>query len=434
MDRNRLIASRRSLLLGAGALGVSGGLGGCWTVGLPFGGGGSAPAIRGLDRLPRSQTVLNRFVSERRLPGVSVGVRAPDGSDIFIQAGTLDFNVFDRVGPDSLFRIFSMTKPITGTAAALLIEDVKLTLDTPVADIVPEFADLKVATNPERGLAGRPGRNVMTIRHLLTHTSGLSYSIAGDGPIPRAYREAGLTPGAPGGDSNQVRDLDELVRKLGDLPLIAEPGTAYHYSLSLDVLGLVIQRVSGMAFPDFVQRRILNPVGMRDTVWRLRDGDAARLMQVYAFGRDGRNPPSIMPGLSAEDYSAPVTLYSGGGGLISSTRDYLGFLSMLLRDGRAGRVRVMKPETARLIHTDIMPEGLIAEGGGYGFGGWIARPGHRRQGEFGWSGAAGTQGWIDPEKNFAATMMIQAMPYRAVDILTELRPALDADLGIERAG
>ncbi|RZJ38515.1 MAG: class A beta-lactamase-related serine hydrolase, partial [Brevundimonas sp.] len=253
------------------------------------------------------------------------------------------------------------------------------------------------------------------------------------GPIPRAYREAGITPGAPAGDSNQVRDLDALVAALADIPLIAEPGTAYNYSVSLDVLGLVIQRVSGRSFPEFVQRRILNSVGMSDTVWRLRDGDAARLMQVYAFGRDGRNPPSMMPGLSADHYSRSVTLYSGGGGLISSTRDYLDFLSMLLNDGRAGRTRVMKPETARLIRTDILPEGLTAEGGGFGFGGWIARPGHRRQGEFGWSGAAGTQGWIDPEQRFAATLMIQAMPYRAVDILSELRPALDADLGIVRA-
>lgn len=428
MDRNRLTASRRTLLLGAGALGLSG----CGTLGLPFGGGGSAPTIRGLDRLPRAQTVLNRFVIERKLPGASVGVRTPDGDDVFIQAGTLDFNSFDRVTPESLFRIFSMTKPITGTAAALLIEDGKLSLDTPVADIIPEFAALKVAGDPANSLAARPARNPMLVRHLLTHTSGLSYSIAGDGPIPRAYREAGITPGAPGGDTNQVRDLDEMVAKLADIPLIAEPGTAYNYSVSLDVLGLVIQRVSGMAFPDFLQRRIFNPVGMGDTVFRLRDGDAARLMQVYAFGRSGTNPPTVPPGLSAEAYSRPVTLYSGGGGLLSTTRDYLDFLAMLLNDGRAGRTRIMKPETARLIRSDILPADLTAEGSGFGFGGWVARPGHRRQGEFGWSGAAGTQGWIDPEKRFAATLMIQAMPYRAVDILSELRPALDADLGIVR--
>lgn len=425
MDRNRLTASRRGLLLGAGALGLSG----CGT----FGRGDAATTIRGLDRLPRTQTVLNRFVIERKLPGVSVGVRTPDGDDLFLQAGTLGYGSFDRVTPDSLFRIFSMTKPITGAAAALLIEDGKLTLDTPVADIVPELANLNVATDPANSLDARPARNPMLIRHLLTHTSGLSYSISGDGPVPRAYREAGITPGAPAGGAPQVRDLDEMVAKLADIPLVAEPGTAYHYSASLDVLGLVIQRASGMPFPDFMQRRLLNPVGMDDTIWRLRDGDAARLMQVYAYGRDRTAQPTVIAGLSAEAYSAPVTLYSGGGGLISSTRDYLDFLSMLLNDGRAGRVRVMKPETARMIRSDILPADLTAEGSGFGFGGWIARPGHRRQGEFGWSGAAGTQGWIDPEQRFAATLMIQAMPYRAVDILSELRLALDADLGVVRA-
>lgn len=430
MHRNRLITDRRTLLMGAGLSGLAG----CASTG----GGLPMPEVRGLERLPMTQGVLNKYVTERRLPGVAVGVRAPDGSDIFIQAGTLDFNVYNRVTPDSLFRIYSMTKPVTGTAAALLIEDGRLTLDQPVADFIPEFASLKVLPGGEGRLAdARSAQNVMTIRHLLTHTSGLTYNIVGNGPVQRAYRRNGIFPftgelAAEDGDAPKVRDLDEMAAKLADIPLIAEPGTAYNYSVSLDVLGLVIQRASGMSFPDFVQRRILNPVGMDDTVWRLRPGDADRLMQIYAFGRSGTNPPVVPPGASVEDYSAPITLYAGGAGLVSSTRDYLDFLSMLLNDGRAGRVRVMRPETARLIRSDILPEGLTAMNGGYGFGGWVARPGHLRQGEYGWSGAAGTQAWIDPEKNFAATMMIQAMPYGAVDIISEVRPALDADLGIVR--
>lgn len=430
MDPNRLITDRRTLLLGAGLFGLAG----CASTG----GGMPMPELRGLERLPMTQGVLNRYVTERRLPGVAVGVRAPDGSDIFIQAGTLDFNVYSRVTPDSLFRIYSMTKPVTGTAAALLIEDGRMTLDQPVADFIPEFASLKVLPGGEGRLAdARPAQNVMTIRHLLTHTSGLTYNIVGDGPVQRAYRRNGILPftgdlGAAEGDAPRVRDLDEMAARLADIPLIAEPGTAYNYSVSLDVLGLVIQRASGMSFPDFVQRRILNPVGMDDTVWRLRPGDADRLMQIYAFGRNRDNPPVVPPGASAEAYSAPITLYAGGAGLVSSTRDYLDFLSMLLNDGRAGRVRVMRPETARLIRSDILPEGLTAMNGGYGFGGWVARQGHRRQGEYGWSGAAGTQAWIDPERNFAATMMIQAMPYGAVDIISEVRPAIDADLGIAR--
>ena len=428
---NRFPIDRRALLLGAGAAGLTG----CAT----FGGSGAAPEPRGLDILPRTQDVLNRYVIQRKLPGAAVGVRTPDGRNAFVRAGTLDFNVFETVTPDTLFRIYSMTKPVTGVAAALLIEDGRLALDQPVADFIPEFANLKVATNPAESLDARPARNVMTVRHLLTHTSGLTYSIVGNGPVQRAYRGAGIFPftgelAAMDGDAPRVRDLDEMVARLGEIPLIAEPGTTWHYSVSLDVLGLVIQRASGMAFPDFVQRRLLDPVGMEDTVWRLRPGDAERLMQVYTYEGRREGPPIVERGASAAVYSEPVTLYAGGAGLVSSTRDYLDFLSMLLNDGRAGRVRVMKPETARLIRSDILPEGLTAIGGGYGFGGWVARPGHRRQGEYGWSGAASTQAWIDPEQRFAAVMMIQIMPYDGIDLIDQVRPAIDADLRILRAG
>lgn len=427
---NGLMLDRRALLMGGGALGLAG----CAPIQ-----GRSGAADPGRVRLPASQAVLDRYVGERRLPGIGLGVRAPDGGDLFIQSGTLDFDRPAPVTPDSLFRIYSMTKPVTGTAAALLIEDGRLRLDQPVSDFIPEFAGLTVAVDPARGLEARPAANVMTVRHLLTHTSGLTYTIMGDGPVQRAYRQAGIFPftgdlGASAEDRGKVRDLDEMVARLADIPLIAEPGTAYNYSVSLDVMGLVIQRASGMSFPDFLQRRLFDPIGMDDTVWRLRPGDAARLMEVYAVGRDPVRPPTVIEGISARTYSEPVTLYAGGAGLVSSTRDYLDFLTTLLNDGRAGRVRVMRPETARLIRTDILPDGLTAVEGGYGFGGWVARPGHRRQGEYGWSGAAGTQAWIDPEQRLAATIMIQAMPSRTLDLVPDLRAAIDSDLGIVRGG
>lgn len=422
-DLNGLLASRRTLLLGTGALALAG----CATGG----------ATRGSARLARTQAVLDRYVAERRLPGATVGVRLPDGGTAFVQAGSQAFEPSPAMNRDTLFRIYSMTKPVTGTAAALLIEDGRLALDQPVTDFVPEFRRLTVAANPRESLDARPAREVMTVRHLLTHTSGLTYTIMGDGPVQKAYRRAGIFPftGDLGGgpdDGPKVRDLDEMVRRLGEIPLIAEPGTAYNYSISLDVLGLVIQRASGMPFPDFVQRRLLDPIGMDDTVWRLRRGDAARFAQVYSYGRDGRGEPTVPPGTSAADYSAPVTLYAGGAGLVSSTRDYLDFMTVLLNEGRIGGVRVMRPSTAELIRTDILPAGLTADGGGYGFGGWVARPGHRRAGEYGWSGAASTQAWIDPSRRFAGVMMIQAMPYGAVDLIGEVRPAIDADLGISR--
>lgn len=416
--------NRRALLLGAAGLGLSA----CATG--PFPSDSAA-------QLPQTQAVLDRWTGEGIIPGVSVGVRVPDGDEVFLQAGHTDFGAARAVDADSLFRIYSMTKPITGAAAALLIEDGRLGLDQPVSDLIPEFSNLTVAIDPTTGLEARPVTRPMTVRHLLTHTSGLTYTITGDNAVQQAYRRAGIFPFTghlvPAEiDGPRVRNLDEMAARLADIPLMAEPGSAYNYSISLDVLGLVIQRASGMAFPTFVQQRLFDPIGMDDTVWRLRPGDADRLVQVYGFDPETRARLGVVPGVGAADFSSEVTLYAGGAGLISSSRDYLAFLSTLLDDGRARSRTIMRPETARLIRSDILASEIQAWGSGHGFGGWVARPGHRRQGEFGWSGAAGTQGWIDPERNFAATMMIQVFPFQAVPIIAEVRAAIDADLGITR--
>lgn len=419
--QNGFLIERRLMLFGAGALGLTG----CGSFGTEV-----APEARGVDILPRTQDVLNRYVAGGRLPGAVVGARTPAGRDVFVRAGTLDFNTFDRVTPDSLFRIYSMTKPVTGVAAALLIEDGRLALDQPVTDFVPEFARLTVAVDPEKGLDARPARNVMTMRHLLTHTSGLSYNIAGDGPVQRAYRQAGILPftgdlsPAPG-DGPRVRDLDEMVARLGDIPLMFEPGTAYHYSVSLDVLGLVIQRASGMTFPQFLQRRLFDPIGMDDTSFGIRPGEAGRMAALYDYSPPGRR---LDPGSSVEAYSRPITLFSGGAGLVSTARDYLKFLTTLLEEGRAGRVRVMRPETARLVRTDIMPAGLDADGNGFGFGGFVGRPGAANAGQYGWDGAAGTKAWLDPQRGYAATIMVQFFPWEGLPVATEARAAIEADM------
>lgn len=413
---------RRTLLLGTGALALAGCAAG-------------APQVEAATRFAASQAVMDRFVAEGRLPGVTLGVRAPDGRDWFIQSGRQDFPAdspaMDR---NTLFRIYSMTKLITGAAAALCIEDGLFTLDTPIGEFAPELAEMTVAVDPAQGLEARPARGPIRVRHLLTHTSGFTYSFTGGGAVQTAYRLAGILPFTgrldQGGTGVKAENLDDMVRLLGEIPLIAEPGTKYEYSISLDVMGLIIQRASGMPFQDFVQRRLLDPIGMDETVWRLSPAQARRLaaLHIYADGRRIAEPTA-----TAGAYSEPVTLYAGGAGLVSSTRDYLAFLAMELNDGLAGRVRVMRPETARMIRTDILPAELTALGGGYGFGGWVARPGHRRAGEYGWSGAAGTQAWVDKPQNFAAVMMIQAFPYGAVDIIRELRLAIDQDLGIVRA-
>ena len=419
---------RRALLFGMGALSLPLGLSACASV------GSSAEATPlGLDRLPLTQDVLNRFVAAGRLPGLAVGVALPEGGKAFVQAGTLDFGNFTRADRDTLFRIYSMTKLITGAAAAILMEEGRFGLDTPVADLIPEFASLKVATNPARGLAGRPAVNTMTIRHLLTHTAGFTYAHTGNNAIQREYAKQGAFMATSSrGDAPPHASYDELITRLADIPLMFEPGTKYEYGISIDVLAVVIERAAGIPFGAFVQRRILDPLAMQDTVWRLREGDAQRLAALYNYGSNGTGPRQPVPNTSAADLSRPVPIPFAGSGLLSTASDYIDFLTMLLNDGAGGRRWIMKPETARLLRSDILPEGLTANGGGHGFGGWVARVGHKRAGEFGWSGNASTQAWIDPAHNFAAVLMMQALPYRSVNVLDELRPVLDADLGISR--
>lgn len=414
------VPSRRGLLFGAGALALAG----CAPTRTRLVAGHEA----GL-RYPALQGVLNGWVADGRLSGAAIGLRHGDGPETFLQAGRLDHDLTSAlVDRNTLFRIYSMTKPITGVGAALLIEDGRLDLDTPVADLVPEVGRVEVARNPDRGLDGRAPASPMTVRHLLTHTAGLTYHFF-DGPIADAYRRAGLFPVTGYSlaekpiDGPKVHDLDEFGRRLGEIPLRFDPGTEYHYSIGLDLLGLVIQRASGMSFPDFLQRRLFNPIGMRDTLWEISRADQARLMALYDYSGGQR---IVRDDRTDSAYARPVTLFAGGAGLISTASDYLAFLTMLLDDGRAGSVRVMTPETARMVRTDILPSGVEPENGAFrfGFGGSVKEP----SGEYGWGGAAGTIGWMNPTTRTALTVMVQHFGQR-IDVDGDVRRALERDVG-----
>lgn len=420
MSQTLITPTRRRLIMSGAALAVAG----CAPGRMALVDGREASAL-----YPATQAVLDGWVAAGKVPGAVVGLRRADGRNVFLQAGRLDHDPAARAADrDSLFRIYSMSKPITGAATALLIEDGRLTLDTPVADFVPELARVQVAVSPMRNLDARAPTTVMTVRHLLTHTAGFIYHFYGDQPIAAAYRRAGIFPvtgfnlNPSPTDGPQVRDLDEMARRLGEIPLLADPGTAYNYSLSLDVLGLVIQRASGMAFPDFVQRRLFDPIGMDDTIWQLRPGDSARFSTAYGYEDGGR---ILRDDPRASAYAQPITLFAGGAGLVSSARDYLAFLTTILDEGRAGRVRVMAPETARLIRTDILPDAVPqAREEGHGFGGYVKSP----SGEFGWSGAAGTLSWLDPTARTATTIMLQHFN-QTIDVGGDIRRALAADSG-----
>lgn len=388
------------------------------------------------------QAVVDRYVSAGRLPGAVIGIRHGTAAPVVVQAGALAFDSATPVNDHSIFRIYSLTKLITGAACALLIEDGRLDLDQPVVDIIPEFHALKVAVNPEEGLEGTELQRPMTVRHLLTHTSGLTYHFSGSGPVHLAYRRAGIFPSTgatidprPAIDGPRAIDLEQMVDRLAGIPLLFQPGTAYDYGVSLDVLGLVVQRVSGLGFETFVQTRLLDPIGMPDTAWRLAPDKVDRFASFYAFGASG---PIRIDSPSTTAYAQPVTLFAGGAGLLSSTRDFLKFLTMLLEEGRAGDGWVMRPETARLIHTNILPEGVANfEGQGHGFGGYVRlhddpTPGGLKAGSYGHYGAAGTTAWIDPASGLAAVVMVQQFPADHTPIVSEVRVAIAEDLRPER--
>lgn len=401
-------------------------------------GGAGASTRSAVRNFEHCQAVVDGYVAAGRLPGAVVGLRYGDSSPAWVRAGALAFDNPAVVDDRTIFRIYSLTKLITGAACALLIEDGRLELDQAVVDIIPEFRTLKVGVNPAEGLEGTGLERPMTIRHLLTHTSGLTYHFSGSGPVHMAYRRAGIFPSTgatidprPAIDGPKIVDLEQMVERLAGIPLLFQPGTAYEYGVSLDVLGLVIQRVSGMSFEAFVRTRLLDPIGMPDTDWRLAPDKADRFASFYAFTASG---PIRIDSPATTAYAQPVTLFAGGAGLLSSTRDYLRFLTMLLDEGRVGDVRVMRPETARLIHMNILPEAVTDfEGQGHGFGGYVRlrddpAPGGLRAGSYGHYGAAGTTAWIDPGARLAAVVMVQQFPTDHTPIVTDVRVAIAEDL------
>lgn len=373
---------------------------------------------------PRATALLASYSDARKVSGVSMAVRRGDAAPQFVNFGAQAFD-----GPPAnektLWRIFSMSKPVTGVAALTLVEEGKLSLSQPVADFVPEFASLKVLD----GAGTRPARAPMLVSHLLTHTAGLGYQINAGSPLAALYQRAVLHPGDPTPRAGAPRSLDEFGARLATLPLGADPGTRYEYSVGLDLLGLVIQRAAGMPFETYLQRRLFEPLGMADTGFQTSPRNAARLSQNYVI-RDG--VPTPTEGSAPSVYAAAPAYPSGGGGMLSTARDYDRFCAMLQNDGALSGVRVLKPETARLAHSNLLPPGVTAEGAtAFGAGMGIvtsAVPGEEPLGSYSWAGAAGTTMWIDPVNRLSVVMMTQYMPSNAYPIWSELRRAVYADL------
>lgn len=378
------------------------------------------------------QKLLDAFVAEGKAAGAAVAISFGGEPPAYPSAGTLAFGSRVRFDEQSICRIYSMSKNVTRIAAMLLVEDGRITLDQPVTDVLPEFRSLRVAIDIEKGLDSRPARNTMTMRHLLTNTSGLGSwtpgSDSGDS-LHALYRERGITPGNRGsrlgrpGYGPQVWNLDEMVARVAELPLAYEPGTVLHYSIGFDVMGLVIERVTGKGYDAFLQERLFEPLDMRSTGFRVEAGNAARLTTNYDATRGAVNSESspgvdasAPPGFHVTDAGATSvwlekpSLLAGGGGIVSTARDFFRYGGMLSGAGAFEGARVMKPETSRLALSDLKPSGVAnpSEGFGSGSRAMLLNP-MTPPGTFGAGGAASTLFWIDPARHGIVVFMTQVM-------------------------
>ena len=375
------------------------------------------------------EALAKDYVAQNRAQGIVVAYGVGDSAPVFASAGRIAVEAdAAAAGPDSLWRVYSMTKPITAMAAMMLVEDGKLKLDQPIADFFPGFRNMKVLTDPANSLDSRPATTQITVRHLLTHTAGLGYSIITKGPLLKEYERLGITPGAVNAALEaqarplRPKSLKEFAERVSTLPLIAEPGTKWSYSISLDLLPAVIEAAAGMPYEQFLQSRMLTPLKMRSTYWTVPQSEVGRFATNYAWAGENRVP--FDPAKSSAWLTPPSFPY-GGAGLVMSARDYDRFLHMLANGGTLDGVRVMKPETVRLAMSDLLPAGVVyvgAPGGsggatgpkmGYGAGGSVQLedvPGGTGKGTYGWGGAAGTVAWVDPSKKIRGTVMVNYFP------------------------
>lgn len=377
------------------------------------------PEVAGLipERLRRIRPALHRYIDDGRVAGM-ITLIARHGRVVHAEAyGEMDIEAHRPMEMDTIVRIYSMSKPITSVAAMMLHEEGRFLLNDPVADFLPAFRDVEVyAGDGPEGPRTVPLDRPITMHHLLTHTAGLAYGLDRSTPADVMYQELSESlreSGAP--------DLAGWIEEIARLPLAFQPGTVWKYSVATDVLGRVIEVISGQPLDVFLRERVFGPLGMDDTGFCVREGEAGRLSAMYAPSEDGLvrayGPP---PG----DYTVPPRLFSGGGGLVSTAADYWRFAQMLLSGGTLDGVRLLGPQTVAImtrnhLRPDMLPfGGREAAGAGFGLGfEVILDPALARclgsAGCYSWSGLAGTHFWVDPQEGLVALIMPQvlACPY-----------------------
>ncbi|MEU4086667.1 serine hydrolase domain-containing protein [Streptomyces aureus] len=380
-----------------------------------------------LDRLDRHFAAL---VDDGRLPGFLVAVARHGRVAHLTTYGTRDRAAGLPVESDTLWRIYSMTKPVTSVAALMLIEEGRLGLDDRVADHLPAFAEPRVYVGGSgSGTTTRPAEQPILVRHLLTHTAGLTFGFYHRHPVDALYRDAGVessvSPGA---------DLAGTCEVYARLPLQFEPGTQWNYSVATNVLGRIVEVVSGQDLDDFLHRRILGPLGMTDTGFQVTDEQAARLAELYGEDDEGRLVP-----IAGLPLRGRPRFLSGSGGLVSTAHDYHRFMEMLRRRGELDGTRLLRPGTVDLMAANQLPgnadrrsfgspahreDGNAGLGFGLGVSVVVDQEATRSpssEGAFGWSGVATTTFWVDPRRDLTVQFLSQLRPKGSHSVFPDLK-------------
>jgi CubicO group peptidase (beta-lactamase class C family) len=361
------------------------------------------------ERLALLSTGMRHLVGDGRLSGVVTMVSRHGKIVEFDAVGRRDIAANAPMQKDSIFRIYSMSKPITGVAMMMLFEEGKWQLNDPISKYIPQFKDLKVySLGPNGDVAMKDPVHAPTMRELMSHSAGFTYGFFSQTPVDKQQTDADVL--------NVNNTLDEFIRRMSKLPLNAQPGSEWHYSVSVDIQGYLVQKLSGMPFDRFLEERIFKPLKMVDTGFYVPKEKLSRLAEYYRYSKEGQL--EVIPTTSGfnHDFSADPALKSGGGGLVSTASDYMRFCQMLLNGGKLDGARILSPRTVELMRTDVLPPNMppAAILGGSGFGldfavvmDPIASGGYYGKGTFYWGGAAGTWFWIDPVNDLIVVGMIQ---------------------------
>ncbi len=379
-----------------------------------------SPEAVGFDsaRLEKLDAAMAKVVADGRVPGMSTMLVRHGKVVEFKTYGAMGFD-----GPamteDSIFRIYSMSKPITGIAMMILFEEGKWRLDDPVTKYIPEFKNLKVWQGVDA--AGKPVlvpvSRPPTMREVMSHTAGFGYGLADKHPVDQMFRDKRILASS---------GLQDMINKLADTPLIYEPGTQWSYSVAVDIQGYLVEKLSGQPLGQFMQQRIFDPLKMPDTSFMVPADKVSRLARVYGFDpRVGKVVEAVggPAGSNVQDFTKPPAMESGGGGLVSTTTDYARFAQMVANGGELDGVRIVSPATIELMGTSHLPEAALVNSNGsagarfnksVGFGlDFMVVEDPRKagtlegKGTMSWGGAAGTWFWVDPTNDVVFVGMIQ---------------------------